>query len=67
MTYAVVFASQTGNTRRVAEAMLKLCRGVLPELFDTAGARCERLGYCPEGARFTCGRYPLPQAPEARA
>lgn len=53
--------------RRVAHAMLKLCRGVLPELFDTAGARCERLGWCPEGERFTCGRYPLPEAARGKA
>lgn len=47
--------------RRVALVMLGLCRDVLPELFRMAGARCERLGYCPEGPRFTCGRYPLPE------
>lgn len=46
--------------RGVAQEMLKLCRKVLPEVFAKAGARCERLGYCPEGAKFTCGRYPLP-------
>lgn len=45
--------------RRVAGLMLDLCRGVLPEIFDSAGPRCERLGYCPEGARFSCGRYPV--------
>ena len=45
--------------RGVADRMLDLCRGVLPELFGLAGAKCERLGYCPEGERFTCGRYPL--------
>ncbi len=46
--------------RHVAEAMLDLCRQALPEIFRYAGAKCERLGYCPEGERFTCGRYPLP-------
>ncbi len=45
--------------RGVAHAMLKQCREVLPQIFNQAGARCERLGYCPEGAKFTCGRYPL--------
>lgn len=45
--------------RAMAEQMLALCREALPMLFATAGAKCERLGYCPEGARFTCGRYPL--------
>ncbi len=47
--------------RAMADAMLALCRGALPELFAVAGAKCERLGYCPEGERFTCGRYPLRQ------
>lgn len=46
--------------RALAEAMLSECRKALPAVFDVAGARCERLGYCPEGERFTCGRYPLP-------
>lgn len=45
--------------RGIADAMLALCRGTLPELFSLAGAKCERLGFCPEGERFTCGRYPL--------
>ena len=44
--------------RAVAEAMLAHCRAVAPELFGVAGARCERLGYCPEGEKFACGRYP---------
>lgn len=51
--------------RTVARRMLELCRGVLPELFGRAGAKCERLGYCPEGEKFTCGRYPLPVRPGA--
>lgn len=44
--------------RGVAERMLALCRKALPEVFLTAGAPCERLTYCPEGEKFTCGRYP---------
>jgi thymidylate synthase (FAD) len=44
--------------RALAGAMLALCREALPVIFDRAGARCERLGYCPEAERFTCGRYP---------
>ncbi|MDL2272130.1 FAD-dependent thymidylate synthase [Desulfovibrio sp. OttesenSCG-928-I05] len=44
----------------LASTMLTLCREVLPAVFESAGARCERLGYCPEGEKFTCGRYPLP-------
>lgn len=47
--------------RGVADAMLALCRQALPEIFRHAGAKCERLGYCPEGEKFTCGRYPLPR------
>ena len=50
--------------RGLAMRMLELCREQLPMLFDQAGAKCERLGYCPEGERFTCGRYPL--GPDAR-
>lgn len=46
--------------RALAKAMLSECRRVLPAVFTLAGARCERLGYCPEGEKFTCGRYPLP-------
>ncbi len=47
--------------RALADRMLTLCAGVLPAVFLRAGARCERLGYCPEGEKFTCGRYPLPE------
>lgn len=47
--------------RALAQAMLKECRKVLPAVFMSAGARCEKLRYCPEGERFTCGRYPLPK------
>ena len=47
--------------RNLAETMLVLCQDALPAVFRHAGARCERLGYCPEGEKFTCGRYPLPQ------
>lgn len=44
--------------RGLAKKMLAICRRELPVVFRTAGARCEALGYCPEGERFTCGRYP---------
>ena len=50
--------------RAMADAMLRLCQKALPEVFTGAGAVCERLGYCPEGERFTCGRYPLPEIPK---
>ena len=46
--------------RAAANQMLDICREALPEIFTPAGARCERLRHCPEGERFTCGRYPLP-------
>ncbi len=45
--------------KRLAEEMLRLARRELPEVFETAGAKCVDLGYCPEGERFSCGRYPL--------
>ena len=48
--------------RALADKMLLLCRSALPEVFSVAGAKCERLGYCPEGEKFTCGKYPLPKA-----
>ena len=48
--------------RAVAGRMLALCREALPVIFAGAGARCERLGYCPEDARFSCGRYPTRDA-----
>ncbi|MDR2162193.1 MAG: FAD-dependent thymidylate synthase [Desulfovibrio sp.] len=44
--------------RCLAGAMLALCREVLPAIFATAGPPCERTGVCPEGERFTCGKYP---------
>jgi thymidylate synthase (FAD) len=46
--------------RALSDKMLSLCRATLPEVFSVAGAKCERLGYCPEGEKFTCGKYPLP-------
>ena len=46
--------------REMANQMLKICRDELPCVFEDAGARCEKLKYCPEGEKFTCGRYPLP-------
>ncbi len=47
--------------RALARKMLDLCREKLPAVFEDAGAKCVALGYCPEGERFTCGRYPLKQ------
>jgi len=45
--------------KALADRMLELCRRELPEVFFGAGAKCRGLGYCPEGEKFTCGKYPL--------
>lgn len=45
--------------RHMAGSMLKICKEILPAVFAKAGARCESLGYCPEGEKFCCGRYPV--------
>jgi thymidylate synthase (FAD) len=44
--------------RALANKMLEICREELSAVFEHGGARCERLGYCPEG-KFSCGRFPL--------
>jgi thymidylate synthase (FAD) len=44
--------------RALANKMLEICREKLPPVFENGGAKCERLGYCPEG-KFNCGRFPL--------
>ena len=43
--------------RALADRMLEICREKLPPVFENGGAKCERLGYCPEG-KFNCGRFP---------
>ncbi len=45
--------------RKMAWEMLEILRKELPVIFQYAGPRCERLGYCPEGEKFTCGKFPL--------
>ena len=45
--------------RHLAEEMLKICKEKLPAVFNDAGAKCIKLGYCPEGAQFTCKKYPV--------
>ncbi|MFC1480506.1 FAD-dependent thymidylate synthase [Candidatus Omnitrophota bacterium] len=45
--------------RALAGRMLEICAQELPEVFAGAGAKCEELGYCPEGPKFCCGRYPI--------
>lgn len=43
--------------RNMANKMLDICRDEVPIIFKYSGARCERLGYCPENEKFTCGKY----------
>jgi len=43
--------------RQLANLMLAEVKKIAPGLFETAGAPCEALGYCPEGD-FGCGKYP---------
>lgn len=45
--------------RKLSDAMLAICKEKLSCVFSSAGAKCVSLGYCPEGEKFTCGRYPL--------
>ena len=45
--------------KRLADVMLEICQKELPEVFSQTSAKCEALGYCPEGEDFTCGKYPL--------
>ena len=45
--------------KRLAQAMLRIAQKKLPEVFGDVGAKCDALGYCPEGVDFTCGRYPV--------
>lgn len=45
--------------RELAYKMLQICKEKLPSVFEKSGAKCEFLGYCPEGKKFTCGKYPL--------
>lgn len=44
--------------RNLSLKMLDICKEKLPAVFSNAGAKCDWLGYCPEGEKFTCGRYP---------
>ena len=45
--------------RKLANKMLDICREKLPAVFSKSGAKCEALEYCPEGEKFSCGKYPL--------
>ena len=43
--------------RQLANMMLEEVKKIAPGLFESAGAPCEALGYCPEGV-LSCGKYP---------
>lgn len=43
--------------RTLAYKMLILCKEVAPTLFANVGAKCDQIGYCPEG-KMSCGRKP---------
>ena len=45
--------------RQLANKMLEICVEKLPAVFSDAGAKCETLKYCPEGEKFSCGKYPV--------
>lgn len=45
--------------RELANKMLEICQRHLSAVFEGAGAKCESLGFCPEGEKFSCGKYPL--------
>lgn len=45
--------------KRLADRMLEIVTESLPEVFETVGAKCQALGYCPEGENFCCGKYPV--------
>lgn len=42
--------------RFIANEMLKICKTILPSVFEDRGAKCVNLGYCNEFN--SCGRYP---------
>ena len=44
--------------KALADTMLAICKKEMPAVFLNAGAKCVALKYCPEGEKFTCGRYP---------
>lgn len=44
--------------REMASKMCELVNEIAPNIFYSAGATCDELGYCPEGD-FSCGRKPV--------
>lgn len=45
------------QTRKLANDILHLLQIHIPFLFDDAGPKCLRLGYCPEGREDKCSTY----------
>lgn len=44
--------------RNLANEMYNISKEEVPEIFsEKSGERCEKLGYCPENEKFSCGRY----------
>ena len=44
--------------RNLANEILKICKNTLPEVFNTIGPKCFKLGYCPENKKRSCGIRP---------
>lgn len=45
--------------RKLANAMLAICKKKLDAVFENGGSKCIGLGYCQESKKRTCGKYPL--------
>lgn len=48
-----------GVSRALTHQILLMAQEKLPWIFENAGAKCEELKYCPEGEKFSCGKYPV--------
>jgi len=44
---------------KLAYKMLHIVQEKLPSIFGDRSTKCDWLGYCPEGEKFSCGRYPI--------
>lgn len=47
--------------RHLAHKMLRICKDILPAVFEDSGSRCVSLGYCPENKKRSCGKYSTKQ------
>lgn len=52
-------AAAQWEIRDLADSMLRICKEELDVVFENGGSKCISLGYCPEGVKRTCGKYPL--------